>query len=105
MLFEITLVLVLILINGGLAMSELATVSARPARLQALARGGSRGAAAALRLAADPDKFLSAVQIGITAVGVLSGAFSGATLGARLAGWLAAQGLSPELAQAPGVWC
>lgn len=103
MLFEIVLVIVLILVNGGLAMSELAIVSARPARLQALARAGSRGAETALRLAGDPGKFLSAVQIGITAVGVLSGAFSGATLGARLAGWLTARGLDPDWAQALGV--
>lgn len=103
MLFEILLVLVLILVNGGLAMSELAIVSARPARLQAMARAGNQGAAIALRLAQDPGRFLSAVQIGITAVGVLSGAFSGATLGARLAGWLVAQGLDADWAQAMGV--
>ena len=50
-----------------------------------MADNGSRGAAIAIRLAADPGKFLSSVQIGITLVGVLSGAFSGATLGVRLA--------------------
>ncbi len=73
-------------------MSELAVVSARPARLKVLAEQGSRGAETALRLASDPGRFLSTVQIGITLVGVLSGAFSGATLGARLSSWLEVQG-------------
>ena len=92
MLIEILIVAALIVLNGGLAMSELAIVSARPARLKPLAADGSRGAQIALRLAAEPGRFLSSVQIGITLVGVLSGAFSGATLGARLANWLVAQG-------------
>lgn len=100
MLTEIAIVLALIAINGVLAMSELAIVSARPARLKTMA--GS-GAATALRLAENPGRFLSTVQIGITLVGVLSGAFSGATLGARLSGWLMAQGLSADLANTLGV--
>ncbi|MDZ7600511.1 MAG: hemolysin family protein [Hoeflea sp.] len=103
MLTEISLVIVLILINGVLAMSELAVVSSRPVRLKLLADQGSKGAAMALRLAEDPGRFLSTVQIGITLVGVLSGAFSGATLGARLAGWLEGQGLSEVMADALGV--
>lgn len=103
MLFEILIVAVLILVNGALAMSELAIVSSRPARLKPLAEAGNKGAATALRLAEDPGRFLSSVQIGITAVGVLSGAFSGATLGARLAATLAAQGLDPEWANRLGV--
>jgi putative hemolysin len=82
---EIAFLLLLICLNGMLAMSELAIVSARPARLKVLADRGSRGARTALNLAADPGRFLSTVQIGITLVGVLAGAFSGATLGARLA--------------------
>ncbi|MEZ5754759.1 MAG: hemolysin family protein [Paracoccaceae bacterium] len=102
MLTEILIVLGLIVLNGVLAMSELAIVSARPARLKPL-EGKSRGAATALRLAEDPGRFLSTVQIGITAVGVLSGAFSGATLGARLSGWLAGQGVDPDLAATLGV--
>jgi putative hemolysin len=100
---EIAIVLVLILINGALAMSELAVVSSRPARLKVLADQGSRGAATALRLAEQPGRFLSTVQIGITLVGVLSGAFSGATLGARFSAWLGAQGLSEAVADALGV--
>ncbi|WP_435163936.1 hemolysin family protein [Falsirhodobacter sp. 1013] len=89
MYLEILIVAVLIVINGALAMSEMAVVSARPARLRNMSEGGSTAAATALRLAADPGRFLSTVQIGITLVGVLSGAFSGATLGGRFAAFLA----------------
>lgn len=103
MLVEILIVFLLTLVNGVLAMSELAIVSSRPARLKVMAEGGSRGAATALRLAGDPGRFLSSVQIGITMVGVLAGAFSGATLGVRLASVLAGAGVSPVLAQAFGV--
>ena len=103
MLLEISIVIVLTLLNGVLAMSELAIVSSRPARLKVLSDQGSRGATMAIRLAEEPGRFLSTVQIGITLVGVLSGAFSGATLGARLSGWLAAQGLSVAAADAIGV--
>ena len=103
MLIEILIVAALIVLNGGLAMSELAIVSARPARLKPLAADGSRGAQIALRLAAEPGRFLSSVQIGITLVGVLSGAFSGATLGARLANWLVAQGVAADFANTLGV--
>jgi putative hemolysin len=100
---EITIVLVLTVINGLLAMSELAVVSSRPARLKLLSDQGSRGARMALALADHPGRFLSTVQIGITLVGVLSGAFSGATLGARLTGWLQQMGLSEGVAEALGV--
>ena len=103
MFAEISIVICLILVNGVLAMSELAVVSSRPVRLKMLADQGSKGAAVAIRLAEDPGRFLSTVQIGITLVGVLSGAFSGATLGARLAGWLETRGLSEVLADGLGV--
>ncbi|MGD9839863.1 MAG: hemolysin family protein [Afipia sp.] len=103
MLLELGIVAVLIVINGLLAMSELAVVSSRPARLTALVEKGVRGSRRALALASDPGKFLSTVQIGITLVGVLSGAFSGATLGARLSAWLATFGLSQGAADALGV--
>ncbi|MBN1680907.1 MAG: HlyC/CorC family transporter [Anaerolineae bacterium] len=79
-LVEITVVLLLILLNGVFAMSELAIVSARKTRLQQLANNGDKGAQAALELAQAPNHFLSTVQIGITLVGVLAGAFGGATL-------------------------
>ena len=82
--FEIAIVVVLICLNGLLAMSELAIVSARPARLKAMIDRKVKGAGRALALGANPGRFLSTVQIGITLVGVLSGAFSGATLGHRL---------------------
>jgi putative hemolysin len=100
---ELGIVTVLIVINGLLAMSELAIVSSRPARLMGLVEKGVSGSRRALALASDPGKFLSTVQIGITLVGVASGAFSGATLGARLASWLASLGLSQGVADAVGV--
>lgn len=99
---EILVILALVVLNGVLAMSELAIVSARPARLKPL-EAKSRGARLALRLGEDPGRFLSTVQIGITAVGVLSGALSGATLGLRLQGWLVAQGVDPDWATTLGV--
>ncbi len=77
---EILILLALILLNGFLAMSELAVVSARQARLQHMAEEGKKGAQAALELADSPGRFLSTVQIGITLVGVLSGAFGSAAL-------------------------
>ncbi|MFA6968960.1 hemolysin family protein [Bosea sp. (in: a-proteobacteria)] len=97
------IVVALTVINGLLAMSELAVVSSRPARLKVLSDQGNKGATTALRLAENPGRFLSTVQIGITLVGVLSGAFSGATLGARLSEWLATQGLTPAMADGFGV--
>lgn len=103
MYLEIFIVLLLTLLNGVLAMSELAIVSSRPARLRVLADKGNRGAQTAITLAENPGRFLSTVQIGITLVGVLSGAFSGATLGARLSGWLLSHGFSPAIADALGV--
>lgn len=88
-------ILVLIAVNGIFAMSELAIVSARQAKLQAMADAGKRGANAALRLARDPGKFLSTVQIGITLIGIINGAYSGSTLGEPIAQRLAAIGI-PE---------
>ena len=101
--FEIAIVVVLIIINGLLSMSELAIVSSRPARLEILAQKRVSGAEAALRLASDPGKFLSVVQIGITLVGVLSGAFSGTTLGQRLTAWLVEIGLSQSMSDVLGI--
>ncbi|MDQ0511994.1 hemolysin family protein [Ancylobacter amanitiformis] len=97
-LFEIAIVILLVLINGVLAMAELSVVSARPARLRAMADNGSAGARIALSLAGDPGRFLSTVQIGITLIGILAGAFSGATLGDMLGEWLREQGMAPGLA-------
>jgi putative hemolysin len=100
---ELGIVAILIVVNGLLSMSELAIVSSRPARLAALVEKGVAGSRRALALASDPGKFLSTVQIGITLIGVLSGAFSGATLGQRLTLWLTELGLSQGLADAIGV--
>jgi putative hemolysin len=80
----------------------MAIVSSRPARLKSM-EGKSKGAAAALRLAENPGRFLSTVQIGITMVGVLSGALSGATLGLRLTNWLIGLGVDPDWASTLGV--
>ncbi|RUX71976.1 HlyC/CorC family transporter, partial [Mesorhizobium sp. M7A.F.Ca.US.005.03.1.1] len=90
-------------VNGLLSMSELAIVSSRPARLKAMIDRGTNGAGRALDLGSNPGKFLSSVQIGITLVGVLSGAFSGATLGERLAQFLASTGIRETVADPLGV--
>jgi putative hemolysin len=89
-LLEILIVLALVLLNGYFAMAELAVVSARPARLEALARKkATRGARLALTLARDPGRMLSTVQIGITLVGISAGAFGAARLAGPLAQVLA----------------
>jgi len=95
--FDVVIIIVLVLINGVFAMSELAIVSARKAQLHGLADQGSRRAKAALRLAGDPGKFLSTVQIGITLIGIVAGAFSGASLGGPVAERLQALGMGQEL--------
>ncbi|MCO6393055.1 DUF21 domain-containing protein [Aliihoeflea aestuarii] len=100
---EIAIVVVLICVNGVLAMSELAVVSSRPARLRAMMDDGVSGSSSALKLAGDPGRFLSTVQIGITMVGILSGAFSGATLGLRLSEWLLTIGVPARAASPLGV--
>src|SRR5512147_2191144 len=82
--FEIVIILLLVLLNGFFAMSELAVVSSRKGRLKQMANEGSRGARAAITLAEDPGRFLPTVQIGITLIGVLAGAFSGATLAGKI---------------------
>jgi putative hemolysin len=95
---EILVVLILIAINGFLAMSELAVVSSRRARLQTLLAEGYRGAEAALTLLDNQGRFLSSVQIGITLVGIFAGVFSGATLAERFAVFLAEAGIGPAFA-------
>jgi len=82
---EILIILALILTNGMFAMAEIAIVAARKERLQNLVRQGQSGASTALSLANDPNRFLSTIQIGITLVGIIAGAFGGATLAGRLA--------------------
>jgi magnesium and cobalt exporter, CNNM family len=90
---EILIVLVLVVLNGLLALSELAVVSSRRSRLRTLADRGTAGAATALALHNDPGRFLSTVQVGITLIGIASGAFSGATLGVRAGARLASLGV------------
>src|SRR5947209_14035265 len=81
---QLSIVLLLILVNGFFAMAEIALVSARRARLQSLAAEGSAGAEAALELKSDPSRLLATVQIGITIIAVMSGTFGQATFGERL---------------------
>ncbi len=100
--FDVLLILALIALNGLFAMSELAIVSSREARLRALVKNGSRGAQCALGLAAEPGRFLSTVQIGITLIGILAGAYSGASLGRPIAERLARLGLDPATAEPVG---
>jgi putative hemolysin len=82
---DVVIIVALVVLNGLLAMSELAIVSARRPRLEAMVRKGSRGAQAAMDLAAEPGRFLSTVQIGITLVGIIAGAYSGASLSGPVA--------------------
>ena len=91
---DVILILALIALNGVLALSELAIVSSRDARLRAMARSGSSGAQCALDLAAEPGRFLSTVQSGITLITIINGAFSGASLGEPVAERLELAGLS-----------
>ncbi len=85
LLLEISIILLLLLANGVFAMTEIAVVSSRRARLRAMAEKGSAGARVALQLSEEPNRFLSTVQVGITLVGVLAGAFGGATLARQIA--------------------
>ncbi|MBN2146481.1 MAG: HlyC/CorC family transporter [Anaerolineales bacterium] len=85
---EIIIIIALILLNGMLAMAEIAIVSARQARLQQRAEQGDAGAKTALELARQPTRFLSTVQVGITLVGILTGAFGGATIAEEISTWL-----------------
>ena len=99
---DILIIFGLVMLNGVFAMSELAIVSSREARLRAMAKSGSGGARCAIELAADPGRFLSTVQIGITLIGVLAGAYSGASLGGPMAQRLVLLGLEPETAETVG---
>ena len=99
---DVLLILAMVMLNGVLAMSELAIVSAREARLKAMAKGGSRGAKCALDLASDPGRFLSTVQSGITLIAIFAGAFSGEKLGEPTAERIQALGLDPNTAHTVG---
>ena len=95
---EILIILGLVLLNGFFALSEMALVSSKRARLQAAADRGSIGARTALILLADPTSFLSAIQVGITLIGILTGVYSGATFAEHLASELAAWGIPQRYA-------
>src|SRR6201984_2224386 len=99
---DVVLILALVFLNGLLALSELAIVSSRDARLRAMARSGSRGAQCALELAAEPGRFLSTVQSGITLISIVNGAFSGAALGEPVAERFELAGLAPATAHTLG---
>jgi putative hemolysin len=88
MLTELIVILLLLALNGVFAMSELAIVTARKVRLEQRAEEGDAGARAALKLAHEPTQFLSTVQVGITLIGVLAGAFGGATMAEKVAAGL-----------------
>ncbi|MDR7867507.1 MAG: hemolysin family protein [Sporomusaceae bacterium] len=85
---EIGIIFLLIVANGFFALAEMAIVSSRASRLEHMASQGDRGAARALKLAQEPTDMLSAVQVGITLIGIMTGAFGGATLSGHLAVWL-----------------
>lgn len=99
---DLFIILALVVLNGVFAMSELAIVSAKTSALEAKAEAGSKAARIAIALAADPGKFLSTVQIGITLIGIIAGAYSGASLGGPVGERLAALGLPPEYADETG---
>src|SRR5690606_12778473 len=100
---DLVIILALVALNGVFAMSELAIVSSRKPRLQAMEKAGRRGARSALTLASDPGKFLSTVQIGITLIGIVAGAYSGASLGGPVGERLQTLGLSSNVAEKLGV--
>lgn len=85
---EIGIIVLLIVANGFFALAEMAIVSSRSSRLESMAAQGNRGAARALAMTREPTDMLSAVQVGITLIGILTGAFGGATLSGNLAAWL-----------------
>ncbi|MBM5571309.1 MULTISPECIES: hemolysin family protein [Deefgea] len=102
---EVLLLLGLIVFNGVFAMSELALVSARKARLTKMAEAGNKGAAVALELGADPTKFMSTVQIGITSIGVLSGIVGESVLAEPFADWLMTFGLPERMSDTSATVC
>lgn len=97
---EILLIIFLVALNGIFALSEMAIVAARKARLKQLADAGDRRARAAFELAENPNRFLSTVQIGITLVGILAGAFGGATIAEQIAARLLNFGIAEVYAEA-----
>lgn len=95
---ELIIIASLIFLNGLFALSELAVISARYPRLKAMAASGREGAHSALALASDPGRFLSAIQIGITLIGIVNGAYSGEVFGGQAAGTLKQAGVPEHVA-------
>lgn len=102
----IAVVLLLVVLNGLFAMTELAVVSSRKSKLQSRAERGDRGARAALKLAEEPTQFLSAVQVGITLIGILAGAYGQAAIAGELDDILTANlpALAPIRRSSPQAW-
>jgi len=99
---DLVIIIALIVLNGVFAMSELAIVSAKTSTLETRAEAGSSSARMAIRLAADPGKFLSTVQIGITLIGIIAGAYSGASLGGPVGERLALLGVPARFTSEAG---
>jgi putative hemolysin len=99
---DVVVILLLVALNGLFAMAELAIVSSRKPRLKAMAKAGRRGAQTALDLSAEPGRFLSTVQIGITMIGILAGAYSGSSLGGPVGQRIALLGVDPKTAATLG---
>ncbi len=95
-LMDLAIIFSLIVLNGLFAMSEIALITARKARLKAIAEKGDGRAAAALRLGEDPTRFLSTIQIGITSIGILNGILGQAALEAPLAAWFRGLGVEAQ---------
>ncbi|HLO90628.1 MAG TPA: hemolysin family protein [Lentimicrobium sp.] len=95
---EILIIIILILFNGFFALSEIALVSSRKSRLESMKANGSTGAAAALKLLEKSENFLSAVQVGITLVGIVTGAFGGIAIAEKVSPVFVSMGIAPETA-------
>ena len=96
---DILIILLLIILNGFFSLAEVALISARKNRIEAMAKSGSRSAASALKLMNDPDRFLSTAQVGITIVAILTGLFSGEEFAGRFGSVLSSLGMSEVYAQ------
>ncbi len=100
---ELVIILALVVINGILAMTEMAMVSSRKSRLQQSADSGDAGAQKALHVLKNPNRLLSSIQIGITLVGILAGVFGGATVAENLGAWLSGFAALRQYAEALGI--
>ncbi|KPL26811.1 MAG: hypothetical protein AMS23_00175 [Bacteroides sp. SM1_62] len=100
---KISIIILLIILNGLLALSELAIVSSRKTRLEQWAKDGNSKAAKALELASSPDSFLSTIQTGITFIGILAGAFGGTTVAEPITGYISLLPLLSQYSEAIGI--